>query len=110
MAERQDHLAAARTALIAYGTLVGIDEGFIMRATKIGELSLRLDDPAAAAVWFLRALDAAPTDLRLLASLVDAQIKAGDPESARVMIARGLEKDPDDPLLLALSRRLQSRN
>lgn len=107
VAERQNHLAAARTALVAYGSLVGIDEGFIMRATKIGELSLRLDDPAAAAAWFLRALDAAPTDLRLLASLVDAQIKAGDPESARVMIARGLEKDPDDPLLVALSRRLR---
>ena len=107
VAERQDHLAAARTALIAYGTLVGIDEGSVMRATKIGELSLRLDDPAVAVVWFLRALDAAPTDLRLLASLVDAQIKAGDLESARVMIARGLEKDPDDPLLLALSRRLR---
>jgi tetratricopeptide (TPR) repeat protein len=110
VAERQNHLAAARTALIAHGTLVGIDEGFMRRATKIGELSLRLDDPAAAAAWFQRALDAAPTDLRLLASLADAQLKAGDAESAGVMIARGLERDPDDPLLLALSRRLQSRN
>ena len=109
-AERQDHLAAARTALIAYGTLMGIDGAFVTRATRIGELSLRLDEPAAAAVWFQRALDAAPTDLRLLASLADAQIRAGDPESARPMIARGLAKDPDNPLLLALSRRLRPRN
>lgn len=110
VAERQNHLAAARTALIGYGALVGIDEAFIARAAKIGELSLQLDEPAAAAVWFQRALDAAPTDLRLLVSVADAQIKAGDPESARVIIARGLEKDPDNPLLVAFSRRLRSRN
>ncbi len=60
VAERQDHLAAARTALIDYGTLVGIDGAFVARATRIGELSLRLDEPAAATVWFQRASDAAP--------------------------------------------------
>jgi tetratricopeptide (TPR) repeat protein len=109
-AERQDHLAAARAALIGYGALMGIDGAFVTRATSIGELSLRLDEPAAAVVWFQRALDAAPTDLRLLTSLADAQIKAGDPESARAMIARGLAKDPDNPVLLALSRRLRPRN
>jgi len=109
-AERQDHLAAARTALIGYGTLVGIDKTLVTRATRIGELSLRLDEPATAAVWFQRALDAAPTDLRLLTWLVDAQIEAGDPESARTLIVRGLAKDPDNPLLLAFSRRLRSRN
>jgi tetratricopeptide (TPR) repeat protein len=108
VAEHQNHLAAARTGLIAYDTLVGIDKGFITRATKIGELSLQLDEPAAAAVWFQRALNAVPTDLRLLVSLVDAQIRAGDPESARVMIARGLEKDPNNPLLVAYSRRLRN--
>ncbi len=57
-AERQDHLAAARAALIGYGTLVGIDGAFVARATRIGELSMRLDEPAAAAVWFQRASDA----------------------------------------------------
>ena len=109
VAEHQNHLTAARTALIAYGTLVGIEQPFIARATKIGELSLRLDEPAAATVWFQRALDASPTDLRLLASRVEAQIRAGDSESARALIARGLEKDRDNPLLVALSRRLRSR-
>jgi predicted Zn-dependent protease len=109
-AERQNHLAAARTALITYGTLMGIDAAFVTRATSIGELSLRLDEPAAAVVWFRRALDAAPTDLRLLVSLVDAQIKAGDLESARMTIDRGLAKDPDNPLLIAFARRLGSRN
>ncbi len=48
VAERQDHLAAARAALIGYDSLVGIDGTFIARATRIGQLSLRLDDPAAA--------------------------------------------------------------
>ena len=60
VAERQDHLAAARAALIGYGSLVGIDGAFIARATRIGQLSLRLDDPAAATLWFQRASDAAP--------------------------------------------------
>jgi tetratricopeptide (TPR) repeat protein len=109
-AERQNHLAAARTALIGYGTLMGTDKAFVTRATSIGELSLRLDEPATAAAWLQRALDAAPTDLRLLTSLVDAQIKAGDPESARTLIARGLAKDPDNPLLIAFSRRLRPPN
>jgi tetratricopeptide (TPR) repeat protein len=60
VAERQNHLAAARSALIAYGALVGIDAAFVARATRIGELSLRLDEPTAATVWFQRATDAAP--------------------------------------------------
>ena len=59
VAERQNHLAATRERrLIGYSTLAGIDETFVARATKIGELSMRLDDPAAAAVWLQRALDA----------------------------------------------------
>jgi len=60
VAESQDHLAAARAALIGYGSLVGSDGGFIARATRIAQLSLRLDDPAAATLWFQRAADVAP--------------------------------------------------
>ena len=70
---------------------------------KLGQAYLHANDGPNALREFVRAADLRPDDN-------DAQIKAGDPESARVMIARGLEKDPDDPLLLELSRRLQSRN
>lgn len=107
VAERQNHLTAARTALMAHGNLAGDDEAFAARATEIAGLSLRLNEPAAAAAWFQRASDAAPGDIRLLAALADAHMKAGDRDRARAVIARGLEKDPKSALLLALSGRLR---
>jgi tetratricopeptide (TPR) repeat protein len=107
VAERMNHMAAARTALITYGDLAGTDEAFLTRITRIAALSLRLNEPAVAAAWYQRASDAAPADLQILTALVDAHIKAGDDESARALIARGLKTDPDSDLLLALSRRLR---
>jgi tetratricopeptide (TPR) repeat protein len=110
VAEGHNHLAAARTALIAYGNLAGNDETFGARAIEIAELSLRLNEPVAAAVWLERASDAAPRDSRLVAALADAHMRAGDRERARAAIDRGLAQDPGNPLLGALSRRLGSRN
>lgn len=107
VAERQNHLLAARNALIDYGALVSNEQHFVARAQKIGALSLRLNEPALAARWFLRAADANPTDLTLTASLADAQLKAGDRQSARATIDRGLGTDPKHPLLLAVARRIR---
>lgn len=112
-AERQNHLDAARRALINYGSLAADDAQFVARATRIAALSMRLDDPASAARWLQLAADANPTDVRLLASLGEAQFKAGDRDAVRATIARGLDLDPDQAAgaaraaLLALSRRVK---
>ena len=104
-AERQNDLAAARRALVAYGALVADDGQFVARATRLAALSLRLNDLAAALEWFERAAAASPTDVRLLVALADAQLKAGDRDAAQATIARGLDNDPNDTTLLALARR-----
>ena len=106
-AERQNHLAAARQALLQYGALVGDDVEFVPRAARIAALSLRLNDPAAAVEWLKRAVAATSSDARLLAALADAQIKAGDREAAKATIDRGLETDPANTALLLLGRRLR---
>jgi tetratricopeptide (TPR) repeat protein len=107
-AERQNHLDNARRALIQYGALVTTpppDAENAASAARIGTLSLRLNDAAGAVDWFGRALLATPNDLRLVASLADAQLRSGDRAAARATIARGLERDAADPPLLDLARR-----
>jgi tetratricopeptide (TPR) repeat protein len=105
-AERQNHLEAARRALVDYSSLAADDPQLATRAERIASLSLRLDDPATAALWLGRALEASPADLRLLASLGEAQLKSGDRDGARSTVARGLAIDPAHPALRALSRRV----
>jgi tetratricopeptide (TPR) repeat protein len=106
-AERQNHLAAARQALIEYGALAGDEVEFVARATRIATLSLRLNDAPTGVDWLARALAASPNDVRLLASLADAQIRAGDRDAAKATIARGLESDPTNTALVALARRVR---
>ena len=68
------------------------------RATpsRLGDLSLKLNEPAAAATYFLRAADGA--DAALLARAADAQLRAGDNDAARATAAKALEKDPNNAL------------
>jgi tetratricopeptide (TPR) repeat protein len=110
LAERHDHFAAARTALIDYGALEGTDEGSVSRTVRIAALSLRMNEPAAAADWFLRASEAAPADVGLLVSLADAQLRAGDREAARATVVRGTEKNPQNTQFMALARKLGIKN
>jgi Flp pilus assembly protein TadD len=106
VAERQTP-GAARTALLQYEGLAFQDQEFVPHAMQIAALSLRLDDPSTAVDWLHRAVDAAPPDGPLLASLADAELKAGNREAARSTAARALEKDPSNPALIALARRVQ---
>jgi len=79
-AERQKHFDAARQALIDLAALQGDDDQVAERAAKIASLSMRLNDPASAARWLQRAVDAAGpagADPKLLKSLADARLKAG---------------------------------
>ncbi len=106
-AEHQNHFDAARHALIDYGSLTTGDSQLVSRAMRIAAFSMRLDDPETAAHWLQRAADVSPTDVRVLASLAEAQLKAGDREAARATAARGLDLQPDHPVLRALSRRVR---
>ncbi len=72
-------------------------------ATRLGDLSLKMNEPAAAATYFLRAADG--TDAGLLARAADAQLRAGDKDAARTTAAKALEKDPKNSLALTISRR-----
>jgi tetratricopeptide (TPR) repeat protein len=103
-AEQLNHLDAVRQALIEYGALAGADAQSPSRTLRIAALSLRLNDPAAAVRWLQSAADANPSDAKVLASLADAQLKAGDGDAARQSIARGLALDSQNAALLRLSR------
>ena len=105
LAERQGHLDAGRQALIDYAGLVADDTDALTHATRIATLSVKLNDPPTAVSWLERALRIVPDDVRLMAQLADAQMRAGDGPAAQGTIARGLEKDPTNRALLALGRR-----
>jgi Flp pilus assembly protein TadD len=55
---------------------------------RIAALSIRLDDPASAARWLLKAADTNPSDTMTLGALAAAQRKAGDNDGAAATIAR----------------------
>ena len=105
--ERQNHFASARDALIQYGALMGNEVDFASRAMRIASLSLRVNDPDTAVSWLGKASSSIPNDVRLIAMLADAQLRAGDRASARATVTRGLEKEPNNPTLLTLARRAQ---
>ena len=108
-AEKQGHLEWARQALIQYGGLTLNDVDLVQRATRIASLSLRLNEPQTAVTWLTQAASSSPNDVRLMAALTDAHIRAGDREAAQATLARGLEKEPKNPALLALARRRELR-
>jgi tetratricopeptide (TPR) repeat protein len=104
-AEKHSHLESARRALIQYGGLTANEVDFAARAARIASLSLRLNDPDTAVSWLTRAASSSPNDIRLIAALADAQLRAGNRAAAQAAIARGLEKEPENPSLLQLARR-----
>jgi len=106
VAERRGHVEAARNALIRYALLAASDRDEGARAARIGDLSLRLNQPAIAATWLERASAALPNDVATIAALVDAHLRAGNPDAASAALNRGLAKDPADPTLLALAARI----
>jgi len=75
-AERRNHLAAARDALIKYGALARGDGDLAARATRIAALSVQLKEPELAITWLQRAQTANPKDARIAAALAEAQDRA----------------------------------
>jgi len=108
-AERRGHYDAARRALLDYAALRGDEIDARRRAqqtARLGDLSMRLNQPRVAVTYYLRAADANPSDAALLARAADAQFRAGDVETARATITNALAKDPANPVALSIARRL----
>jgi tetratricopeptide (TPR) repeat protein len=106
--ERLGHFDTARQALVDYQTLHGDEPDARRRlslAIRLGDLSLKLNEPIAAVAYFQRAAGEAAADVAVLSRLSEAQWRAGDRDAARATITRALETDPTDPQALALKRR-----
>jgi tetratricopeptide (TPR) repeat protein len=104
-AERLGHYAIARQAVLDYDVLRGDTDARqrTAQSARLGDLSLKLNEPAVAAAYFLRAADNA--DSTLLARAADAQLRAGDKDAARATVAKALEKDPLNLLAQTVYRR-----
>jgi len=72
-AERLGHLAEARLALIRHDMLSGDERDRAGRATRIGDLSMRLNDFVEAVRWYERAAGAAPQDADVTQKLDEAR-------------------------------------
>jgi tetratricopeptide (TPR) repeat protein len=111
-AERNGRIERARRALLDYNALEGGGPGDPRDARvceRIGNLSLRLDDPVAAAAWYRRALALHGGDgpLSLAVRLAEAQWKSGDAAEARRTLRTVLERDPAHDQAHALLRRVR---
>jgi tetratricopeptide (TPR) repeat protein len=106
VAERLGHLDEARQALVRYSILVDQDRHKASHAERIADLSLALNDAAAAVSWYRRSESLSSEDASLLARLADAQARTGALEEARATVLRALERNPVDPTR-AVARRLK---
>jgi tetratricopeptide (TPR) repeat protein len=108
-AERLGHFSIARDALLDYDVLRGdeVDERRrSAHAARLGDLSLKLNEPAVAATYFLRA--SGEGDAALLARAADAQLRAGETDAARATATKALERDPKNPVALGVLRRINA--
>jgi tetratricopeptide (TPR) repeat protein len=106
-AERLNHYAVARQALLDYDALRGDEPDerkHVAHTTRLGDLSAKLDDMPSAAAYFLRA--AQGTDPALLARAADAQLRAGSIDAAWDTAAKSLDKDPANELALSVQKRI----
>jgi tetratricopeptide (TPR) repeat protein len=109
VAERLGHLDDARQALVKYSVLVDENSDEAVHAVRIADLSMQLNDAAAAAAWYQKSDALRPSDASLLARMADAQARAGRAEAATATLKRAMEKDPNHPLVRSVARRLQAR-
>jgi tetratricopeptide (TPR) repeat protein len=106
-AERLGHFSVARQALLDYDALRGDTDARrrVAQTTRLADLSLKMNEPGAAAAYFLRA--AGGTDATLLARAADAQLRNGDAAAARATLASALAQDPANAAAVALQRKLR---
>ena len=109
VAQRLGHLDDARQALITYSALADDDRDEAVRAARIGDLSMQLNDMGAAVAWYQKSDALRTSDASLLARMADAQSRAGQHDAALATLKRAIDKDPNHYLVLAVARRLQAR-
>lgn len=107
-AQRIGHHATARDALARYTALTGDGTPPLERALHLGDLSLRLNEPAAAAEWYARATESAAAGPQAFLRLAEVRLRLKDRAGAADAVARGLRQDPRHAPLLALQRQLQA--
>jgi tetratricopeptide (TPR) repeat protein len=109
VAERRGRAALARQALLDYRALAGEERDprrQARMAARIADLSLHMNEPAAAAAWYQRAIAAAPADAALLVRMAEAQLRSGHSDAARATLDRVLQQNPANAAALALRRRI----
>jgi predicted Zn-dependent protease len=106
-AERLGHHIVARDALFNLDALQGdtvAAEVRAGRAARIGTLSLRAGEAAAAADHLTRAVKLGHDTPLTLGELAHARWLTGDAEGARELLAKALAADPRDPQLQRIAR------
>lgn len=106
-AEQVGHYDLARTALLDHLALdVELDaRRTASENTRLANLSLRLNDPAGAARYFLASANAVE-DVATLTRAADAQWRSGAADEAKATLQRVLERDPHNEAALALKKRI----
>ncbi|MGH6884945.1 MAG: tetratricopeptide repeat protein [Geminicoccales bacterium] len=105
-AERLGHLDVAREALLDYNALVP-DAFDRRRAVRIADLSMRLEDPKTALVWYQRVAADTTPDAALLVRVAEAHWASGNPDGARTALQKALALEPRNTAGLALKRKLR---
>ncbi len=108
VAERAGHVGTARDALIRYTAISGDGVPPPERALHLGDLSMRLNEPAAAVGWYAKAAESPTAPPSTFARLAESQFRTGDQAGAFASVARGLQREPRNPTLLGLQRRLNA--
>ena len=108
VAERAGHAGTARDALMRYTALSGDGIPPPERAMHLGDLSVRLNEPAAAVAWYTKAVESPSALPSTFARLAESKFRVGDQAGALASVERGLQREPRDPTLLGLQRRLKA--
>jgi tetratricopeptide (TPR) repeat protein len=107
-AERAGHFATARDALARFTAISGDGLTPADRALHMGDLSMRLNEPATAAGWYARAAESPSAPATVFARLAESQFRAGDMAGALASIERGFRRDPRNAALIAIGRRVRA--
>jgi tetratricopeptide (TPR) repeat protein len=107
-AERAGHFGTARDALARYTAISGDGVPPPDRALHMGDLSMKLNEPATAANWYARAAEGPSATAAVFARLAEAQFRAGDQAGALVSVERGFRHDPNNQALVAIQRRVRA--
>ena len=109
-AERRSHFEVARQALLDY-LAVQPEEPDARRkanvATRIADLSSRVEDFPTAIAWYERAAPAFTSDSAFAMRFATARWRVGQVDVARAMLEKVIEKDPQNSSARALLRRVK---